>query len=59
MCGEKFVSIFDGETLNGWKAADMSFWSVEDGAITAKITEAKPTGRNHYLVYQAGKLGDF
>lgn len=54
-----FVSIFDGESLEGWKAADMGFWSVEDGAITAKITEAKPTARNHYLVYQGGKLGDF
>ncbi|MEA3364982.1 MAG: hypothetical protein U9Q79_05015, partial [Candidatus Hydrogenedentes bacterium] len=31
-----FEPLFDGKTLNGWKAADMSFWSVEDGAITAK-----------------------
>lgn len=54
-----FVPIFDGETLNGWQAADMSFWSIEDGAITAKITEEHPTDRNHYLVYQGGKLGDF
>src|SRR5262245_22776237 len=23
-----FKSIFDGKTLNGWKAADMSYWSV-------------------------------
>ena len=52
-------SIFDGETLDGWLAADMSFWSVEDGAITAKITEEKPTSRNHYLVYQGGELTDF
>ncbi|MBI1319891.1 MAG: DUF1080 domain-containing protein [Candidatus Hydrogenedens sp.] len=54
-----FVSIFDGKSLDGWKAADPSFWSVEDGAITAKITEAHPTERNHYLVYQGGELGDF
>jgi hypothetical protein len=54
-----FVSIFDGKSLEGWKAADMSFWSIEDGAITAKITEEKPTSRNHYLVYQGGELGDF
>jgi hypothetical protein len=54
-----FKTIFDGKTLNGWKAADMSFWSVEDGAITAKITQEHPTDRNHYLVYQGGKLGDF
>lgn len=54
-----FASVFDGKTLNGWKAADMSFWSVEDGAITAKITATHLTERNHYLVYQGGKLGDF
>ncbi len=54
-----FTSIFDGRTLTGWKAADMSFWSVEDGAITAKITPEHPTERNHYLVYQGGALGDF
>jgi hypothetical protein len=54
-----FVSIFDGKTLEGWQAADMSFWSVEDGAITAKSTQEKPAVRNHYLVWQGGKLGDF
>ena len=54
-----FVSIFDGKSLDGWQAADPTFWSIEDGAITAKITEEHPTKRNHYLVYQGGKLGDF
>ena len=52
-------TLFDGATLEGWKAADPSFWSVEDGAITAKITGQHPTDRNHYLVWQGGKLGDF
>lgn len=56
---KEFVHIFDGKTLSGWSAADMSFWSVEDGAITAKITPEHPTERNHYLVYQGGTLGDF
>jgi hypothetical protein len=51
--------LFDGETLNGWQAADMSFWSVENGAITGTITEAHPTDRNHYLVWQGGALADF
>lgn len=54
-----FAAIFDGKTLEGWNAADMSFWSIEDGAITAKITPEHPTERNHYLVYQGGALGDF
>ena len=56
---EGFKAIFDGKTLDGWIAADPSFWSIEDGAITAKITPEHPTGRNHYLVFQGGKLGDF
>lgn len=54
-----FKPIFDGKTLAGWKAADMSFWSVQDGAVTAKITRAHPTDRNHYLVFQEGELDDF
>lgn len=54
-----FESLFDGKTLDGWRAADMSFWSVEEGAITARITEEHPTIRNHYLVWQGGKLDDF
>jgi hypothetical protein len=56
---EGFTSIFDGETLEGWHGADASVWSVEDGAITARSTEDKPATRNHYLVYEGGKLGDF
>lgn len=56
---EGFLPIFDGKSLEGWKAADMSYWNVEDGAITAKITDKHPAARNHYLVWQGGKLGDF
>ncbi|MEQ8337061.1 MAG: DUF1080 domain-containing protein [Cyclobacteriaceae bacterium] len=37
-----FISLFDGKSLKGWQAADMSWWTVEDGAITARITEDKP-----------------
>ena len=54
-----YETIFDGESLAGWRAADMSYWSVEGGAITAKITDEHPSQRNHYLVWQGGKLGDF
>jgi hypothetical protein len=54
-----FENLFDGKTLTGWQVADPSFWSIEDGAITAKITDAHPTSRNHYLVWHGGKLGDF
>lgn len=54
-----FVRIFDGKTLEGWKTDNPRLWSVEEGAITGKITTKRPAARNHYLVYQGGELGDF
>lgn len=54
-----FVSLFDGNTLNGWKAADMSWWSVEEGAITARITNEKPCTENQYLFSEYGIMADF
>lgn len=51
--------LFDGETLDGWKAPDMGFWSVEDGAIVARCTEDKPCPKNQFLVWQGGQPGDF
>ena len=57
--GEDSQSLFDGKTLDGWKAADMSYWSVEDGAITGKITQEHPLKDNLYLIWQGGDLADF
>ena len=56
---EGFQSLFDGKTLEGWKAADPSYWSIEDGAITAKITPQHPLKDNLYLIWQGGELADF
>ena len=54
-----FKSLFDGKTLEGWKAVDPTYWSVEDGAITGKITKQHPLKENLYLVWQGGELADF
>lgn len=54
-----FVSLFDGETLAGWKAPNMSYWSVQDGAITAESSEANPCTSNQFLVWQGGDVADF
>ncbi|MBI5685850.1 MAG: GH32 C-terminal domain-containing protein [Verrucomicrobia bacterium] len=54
-----FQPIFDGKSFDGWKAADMSFWSIEDGALTAKITKERPLPANLYLIWQGGELADF
>ncbi|MGC8989145.1 MAG: family 16 glycoside hydrolase [Verrucomicrobiia bacterium] len=52
-----WVEIFDGRSLGGWAAPDMSYWSVRDGAITG--TSKEPIASNHYLVWQGGKPADF
>ena len=54
-----FKPIFDGKTLDGWKAPNMSYWSVKDGAITAESTQANPCKSNQFLVWQGGDVADF
>jgi len=54
-----FEAIFDGRTLEGWLGQDMSFWSVEDGAITGTISPEHAPKLNQYLVWQGGLLDDF
>ena len=43
LCGvtasaQGWKKIFDGKTLAGWHAPDMSYFTVEDGAITGTTT---------------------
>jgi hypothetical protein len=53
-----FVSLFDGQTLDGW-SGDERFWSVKDGAIVAHTTpEVRPRG-NTFLIWTGGELVDF
>ncbi len=54
-----FVSIFDGRSLEGWVGQDMSFWSIEDGAITGTIIPEHRPPMNQYLVWQGGLVEDF
>lgn len=54
-----FVQIFDGRSFDGWKAPDMSYWSIEDGAFTGRISREHPCQVNQYLVWQVGELADF
>jgi hypothetical protein len=60
-----FQPIFDGKTLDGWTTFDPSYWTVQDGAITATITANHPLKENRYLVWKGGEgapggvLGDF
>lgn len=54
-----FIPIFDGSTLNGWSSPDMSFWTVEQGAITGRSTKEKPATDTHFLLWQGGEVQDF
>jgi len=56
---EGFRQIFDGRSLAGWETPDESYWTVEDGAITGRITKEHPCTVNQYLVWQGGELADF
>ena len=56
---EGFKPIFDGRTLDGWKTANMSYWSVKDGVITGQSTEKNPVKDNQFLVWQLGQVDDF
>ncbi len=52
-----FVSIFNGNDLTGWEG-DEGLWTVEDGAITGRTTEAN-IPYNKFLIWQNGELDDF
>jgi Domain of Unknown Function (DUF1080) len=55
---EEFESIFDGESLDGWTAHKMSYWTVRDNAITGESTPDNPCTSNQFLVWK-DNVGDF
>lgn len=50
-------TIFNGKDLSGWSAQDMSYWSVQNGAIVGTKGDQKITG-NQFLWYDK-KVKDF
>jgi hypothetical protein len=55
---EGFVSLFNGKDLSGWRG-DKAYWSVQDGAITAKTTPDNLLKYNTFLIWEGGQPGDF
>ena len=55
---EGFKSIFNGKDLTGWRG-DTKFWSVQDGALTAKTTPENRLTYNTFLIWEGGQPGDF
>jgi len=55
---EGFVSLFNGKDLSGWRGYK-GYWSVQDGAITAKTTPENLLKYNTFLIWEGGQPGDF
>ena len=53
-----FVQIFDGKTLKGWEG-DPTYWSVENGNLTGKVTPETLLENNTFIVWQGGQPADF
>ena len=53
-----WVSLFDGESLDGWIGND-DFWRVEEGHIVGETTEDNPTEGNTFLIWDGGEVDDF
>lgn len=53
-----FVSIFDGQTLDGWKG-DTNYWRVENGCLVGEVTKDKLLKQNSFIVWQGGQPRDF
>lgn len=52
LAAEKWVKMFDGKTLNGWKASEKpENWTVEDGTIHGK-------GERSHLFWMGKECGD-
>ena len=55
---DDLIPLFDGMTFKGWYAADMSWWTIQDGAITGTISQEKPCNKNQYIFYEPHEPGD-
>ena len=53
---EGFISLFDGQTLDGWEGLP-GFWSVQDGAITGSETREHPAPQTFLICKR--QFGDF
>ena len=56
--GEGFISLFDGETLDGWDY-DTLYWRVEDGCMVGEVTLATLLKRNTFIIKKDLTLEDF
>lgn len=53
-----FVSMFDGNTLNGWEG-DPKYWRSGDGIMTGEITPETLIKSNTFLIWRGASPGSF
>ena len=53
-----FLNLFNGQDLTGW-AYDNTYWSADQGAITARAGSGAPPNFRTALVWQGGTVEDF
>ena len=49
-------TFFNGKDLSGWRAEDMSYWSVQNGGIVGTNGDLKVPG-NQFLWYEQKSAG--
>ena len=47
----EFISIFNGETLDGWEG-DPTYWRVENGILIGEVTPETILKRNSFIIYK-------
>lgn len=55
---EGFISLFNGESLEGWEG-DNQFWHIGNGNLIGEITPDKQLENNTFLIWQGGEPQDF
>ncbi len=53
-----FVNLFNGRDLTGW-TGDSKVWSVVDGSIRGRLTQATSFSKPSVLIWQGGMVEDF
>jgi len=54
----EFVSIFNGNSLDGWEG-DTTYWRAENGSLIGEVTPQTLLKTNTFIVWNGGTPGDF
>ncbi len=54
----KFISIFNGKNLQGWKG-DSTYWRVESGILVGEVAPSTLLKRNSFIIFQKSMPDNF